>query len=130
MPDPRNAMKLAVFALLSVWAAALPAHSIPEIPVRAEFTTGGKMTLSVEINPRNWEPSPAEAPSLEFKPFMLWPQAKKDALIARTKQFIAESLEFTFTPLGNIQPDFAFDFVAETGKPLMAMNDAVVARGR
>lgn len=123
-------MKLAVFALLSVWAAALPAHSIPEIPVRAEFTTGGKMTLSVEINPRNWEPSPAEAPSLEFKPFMLWPQAKKDALIARTKQFIAESLEFTFTPLGNIQPDFAFDFVAETGKPLMAMNDAVVARGR
>ena len=88
------------------------------------------MELSIEIDPRNWEPSPAEAPSLEFKTFMLTPQAKKDALIVRTKQFIADSIEFTFEPLGNIQPDFTWDFVAETGKPLLAMTDAVVSRGK
>jgi hydrogenase/urease accessory protein HupE len=118
---------LTVFCLIS---APLQAHSIPEIPVRAEFHTGGQMELSIEINPRNWEPSPAEAPSLEFKAFMLQPQSKKDAQIARTKQFIADSLEFTLEPLGNIQPEFTWDFVAETGKPLLAMTDAVVARGK
>ena len=88
------------------------------------------MELSIEIDPRDWEPSPAEAPSLEFKTFMLTPQAKKDAMIARTKQFIADSIEFTFEPRGNIQPDFTWDFVAETGKPLLAMTDAVVSRGK
>ena len=118
------------FAVICLISAPLSAHSIPEIPVRADFHTGGQMELSIEINPRNWEPSPAEAPSLEFKAFMLQPQAKKEAQIARTKQFIADSLEFTFEPLGNIQPEFTWDFVAETGKPLLAMTDAVVARGK
>ena len=122
--------KSLLFALLGLISAPLLAHSIPEIPVRADFKSGGQMELSIEINPRNWEPSPAEAPSLEFKAFMLQPQAKKDAQIARTKQFIADSIEFTFEPLGNIQPEFTWDFVAETGKPLLAMTDAVVARGK
>jgi len=130
MPWSLNLSKSLFLALLGLISAPLQAHSIPEIPVRAEFKTGGQMELSIEIDPRNWEPSPAEAPSLEFKAFMLQPQTKKDAQIARTKQFIADSIEFTFEPLGNIQPDFIWDFVAETGKPLLAMTDAVVARGK
>jgi hypothetical protein len=130
MPRRLNLSKSLFLAILGLISAPLQAHSIPEIPVRAEFKTGGQMELSIEIDPRNWEPSPAEAPSLEFKAFMLQPQTKKDAQIARTKQFIADSIEFTFEPLGNIQPDFIWDFVAETGKPLLAMTDAVVARGK
>ena len=119
-----------ILAVFSLFSTPLGAHSIPEIPVRADFHQGGQMELSIEINPRNWEASPAEAPSLEFKAFMLQPQSQKDAQIARTKQFIADSLEFTLEPLGNIQPEFTWDFVAETGKPLLAMTDAVVARGK
>lgn len=130
MPRSLNLPKSLFFLLLGLISSSLLAHSIPDIPVRAEFHTGGQMELSIEINPRNWEPSPAEAPSLEFKAFMLQPQSKKDAQIARTKQFIADSLEFALEPLGNIQPDFTWDFVAETGKPLLAMTDAVVARGK
>ncbi len=130
MPRSLNLPKSLFLVLLGLISAPLLAHSIPEIPVRAEFKSGGEMELSIEIDPRNWESSPAEAPSLEFKTFMLQPQSKKDAQIARTKQFIADSIEFTFEPLGNIQPDFTWDFVAETGKPLLAMTDAVVARGQ
>ena len=130
MPRSFLLPKSLFLVLLCLISAGLNAHSIPEIPVRADFHAGGQMELSIEINPRNWEPSPAEAPSLEFKAFMLQPQSKKDAQIARTKQFIADSLEFTFEPLGNIQPEFTWDFVAETGKPLLAMADAVVARGK
>jgi len=130
MPRRLNLSKSLFLVLFGLISAPLLAHSIPEIPVRAEFKSGGEMELSIEIDPRNWEPSPAEAPSLEFKAFMLQPQTKKDAQIARTKQFIADSIEFTFEPLRNIQPDFIWDFVAETGKPLLAMTDAVVARGK
>jgi len=130
MPRSFLLPKSLFLVLLCLISAGLNAHSIPEIPVRADFHTGGQMELSIEINPRDWEPSPAEAPSLEFKAFMLQPQSKKDAQLARTRQFIADSLEFTFEPLGNIQPDFTWDFVAETGKPLLAMTDAVVARGK
>lgn len=115
---------------LCLFSALLSAHSIPEIPVRAAFQPGGQLELSIEINPRNWEPSPAEAPSLEFKAFVLMPTEKRESFIARTKQFVAESIEFTFEPLGHIQPDFTWDFVAETSKPLLSMTDAVVARGK
>ena len=130
MPRSLNLPKSLLIILFGLISASLLAHSIPDIPLRAEFKTGGQMELSIEINPRNWEPSPAEAPSLELKTFMLQSQSQKDAQIARTKKFIADYLEFTLEPLGNIQPDFTWDFVAETGKPLLAMTDAVVARGK
>ena len=130
MPRCLNLPKSLFLVLLGLISAPLLAHSIPDIPLRAEFKTGGQMELSIEINPRNWEPSPAEAPSLELKTFMLQSQSQKDAQIARTKKFIADYLEFTLEPVGNIQPDFTWDFVAETGKPLLAMTDAVVARGK
>lgn len=130
MPSLATPLKSLFFGLLGLICLPLGAHSIPDIPVRADFKPNGQMELTIEINPRNWEASPAEAPSLEYKPFLAMPQAQKDALIVRTKQFVADYLEFTLEPLGNVQPDFTWDFVAETSKPLMAMNDAVVARGR
>ena len=115
--------------LLSL-ATILNAHSIPEIPVKASFTSDGQAEISLEINPRNWQPSPAEAPSVENKAFLLYSLDQREALIQRTKQFIAESIEFTLEPVGRINPDFTFDFVAETGKSLKSMDDAVVTRGK
>jgi hydrogenase/urease accessory protein HupE len=128
-PVPRPLLAL-LAGLFCGFSALAEAHSIPEIPVRADFHSGGEVELSVEINPRDWEPSPAEAPSLEFKAFLTMPAAKKEELLQRTKRFIADHLEFTFEPLGRVQPDFTFDYVAETSKPLKALDDAVVVRGK
>lgn len=88
------------------------------------------MELSIEINPRNWTESPKMAPSLEQKEFLTYTSAQREELLKQTRAFVATYLEFTLEPIGRIQPDFTYDFVAETGKPLMAMTDAVVARGR
>jgi hypothetical protein len=108
----------------------LAAHSIPDIPVRGAFQTGGEAEISIEINPRNWSESPKMALSLEQKEFLTYTSAQREELLKQTKAFVATYLEFTLEPIGRVQPDFTWDFVAETGKPLMKMDDAVVARGK
>ena len=117
-------------AFLGLFSAVVAAHSIPDIPVRGAFQTGGDAEISIEINPRNWTESPKMALSLEQKDFLTYTSAQKEELLKQTKAFVATYLEFTLEPIGRVQPDFTWDFVAETGKPLMKMDDAVVARGK
>lgn len=117
-------------ALLGLFSAVLGAHSIPDIPVRGAFQTGGEAEITIEINPRNWAESPKMALSLEQKEFLTYTDAQREELLKQTRAFVATYLEFTLEPIGRVQPDFTYDFVAETGKPLMKMDDAVVARGR
>lgn len=117
-------------AIICFVSAPVYAHSIPDIPVRGIFNQGGETEISIEINPRNWAVSPAEAPSLEYKAFALMSSAKREELLRDTKDFIESYLEFQLEPLGRVRPDFTFDYVCETGKPLKALDDAVVVRGR
>lgn len=130
MPRPSPLLRPLFMALLGLFYAVLGAHSIPDIPVRGAFQTGGEAEITIEINPRNWSESPKMALSLEQKEFLTYTDAQREELLKQTRAFVATYLEFTLEPIGRIQPDFTYDFVAETGKPLMKMDDAVVARGR
>jgi hypothetical protein len=119
-----------LIAIFGLFSAVLGAHSIPDVPVRGAFQTGGEAEITIEINPRNWAESPKMALSLEQKEFLTYTDAQREELLKKTRAWVATYLEFTLEPIGRIQPDFTYDFVAETGKPLMKMDDAVVARGR
>lgn len=130
MLRPTPLLRPLFMALLGLFYAVLGAHSIPDIPVRGAFQTGGEAEITIEINPRNWSESPKMALSLEQKEFLTYTDAQREELLKQTRAFVATYLEFTLEPIGRIQPDFTYDFVAETGKPLMKMDDAVVARGR
>ena len=130
MPQNRTALKSVLLVVLCLFSALLAAHSIPDIPVRGAFQTGGEAEISIEINPRNWTESPKMALSLEQKEFLTYTPEQRAELLKQTRAFVATYLEFTLEPIGRIQPDFTYDFVAETGKPLFAMTDAVVARGK
>jgi hydrogenase/urease accessory protein HupE len=130
MPRPTPLLRPLFIALLGLFSAVLGAHSIPDIPVRGAFQTGGEAEITIEINPRNWSESPKMALSLEQKEFLTYTDAQREELLKQTRAFVATYLEFTLEPIGRVQPDFTYDFVAETGKPLMKMDDAVVARGR
>ena len=130
MPRPTPLLRPLFIALLGLFSAVLGAHSIPDIPVRGAFQTGGEAEITIEINPRNWSESPKMALSLEQKEFLTYTDAQREELLKQTRAFVATYLEFTLEPIGRIQPNFTYDFVAETGKPLMKMDDAVVARGR
>jgi hypothetical protein len=130
MPRPNPLLRPLFIALFGLFSAVLGAHSIPDIPVRGAFQTGGEAEITIEINPRNWSESPKMALSLEQKEFLTYTDAQREELLKQTRAFVASYLEFTLEPIGRVQPDFTYDFVAETGKPLMKMDDAVVARGR
>ena len=130
MPRSTPFLKIALFGFFSLFSGFLSAHSIPDVPIRGSFQTGGEAEISIEINPRNWTESPKMAPSLEQKEFLTYTSAQREELLKQTRAWVATYLEFTLEPVGRIQPDFTWDFVAETGKPLMAMSDAVVARGK
>jgi hydrogenase/urease accessory protein HupE len=130
MPRPTPLLRPLLIAFLGLFSALLSAHSIPDIPVRGAFQTGGEAEITIEINPRNWSESPKMALSLEQKEFLTYTDAQREELLKQTRAWVATYLEFTLEPIGRVQPDFTYDFVAETGKPLMKMDDAVVARGR
>jgi len=130
MPRTAPLLRPLLTLLLGLFSAVLAAHSIPDIPVRGAFQTGGEAEITIEINPRNWSESPKMALSLEQKDFLTYTDAQREELLKQTRAFVATYLEFTLEPIGRVQPDFTYDFVAETGKPLMKMDDAVVARGR
>lgn len=115
---------------LGLFPSFLAAHSIPEIPVHADFRRDGTVEVSVEINPRNWAPSPAEAPSLEQKAWVKLTAAQQEELVRQAAAYVARAIEFRFEPLGRVQPDFVYTFGAEDGKPLYKPDDAVVMVGR
>ena len=123
-------LRTLLIAFLGLFSAVSGAHSIPDVPVRGAFQTGGEAEITIEINPRNWTESPKMALSLEQKEFLTYTDAQREELLKKTRAWVATYLEFTLEPIGRVQPDFTYDFVAETGKPLLKMDDAVVARGR
>ena len=113
-----------------LFAALAAAHSIPEIPVHGRFQADGTAEISIEINPRSWAPSPAEAPSLEQRTWARMTPEQRAELLRHAREHAAKVVEFTFEPLGRVQPDFEFSFGAEDGKPLYKPDDAVVMVGR
>lgn len=117
-------------AILCLLTTQVLAHSIPELPVRGSFKADGQAEITVEANPRSSLPNATEAPSLEYKTFRQFDETRKAELIQQARVLIGKSVEFVFEPLGRVQPDFEFDFVAEGGQPLKADDDAVVVRGR
>ena len=130
MPRSTPLLRPLFTALIGLFSAVLSAHSIPDVPVRGAFQTGGEAEITIEINPRNWSESPKMALSLEQKEFLTYTPEQREELLKKTRTWVASYLEFTLEPIGRVQPDFTYDFIAETGKPLMKMDDAVVARGR
>jgi hydrogenase/urease accessory protein HupE len=128
-PTPfwRRTLQIGAFCLGFI---TLSAHSIPETVVRGAFDAQGNATISIEVNPRAWDLNPVDSPSTEFSDLQKMTEAEKAEYVRKTKEVIAKSVEFTFEPIGRIQPDFAFTFGAEGGKELKAATDAVVLVGK
>jgi hydrogenase/urease accessory protein HupE len=115
--------------LLLATAIPLFAHPIPDIPVRGNFLSGGEAIISVEVNPRCFEPDPLTAPSLVNRVYTSLPDDRKAELRAKSKELVNRLIEFYFDPVGRIHPDFKFDFTGEARKDLQNEEDIVVLTG-
>jgi hydrogenase/urease accessory protein HupE len=115
--------------LLLATAIPLLAHPIPDIPVRGNFLSGGEAIISVEVNPRCFEPDPLTAPSLVNRGYTSLPDDRKAELRAKSKELVNRLIEFYFDPVGRIHPDFKFDFTGEARKDLQNEEDIVVLTG-
>ena len=91
------------------------AHPIPDIPVRGSFQSGGAAKIVVELDPRCFEPDPTGAPSLLKPALEAMPADQQEALKIQAVEFTKSRLAFYLEPMGQIVPDFRFDFAAHQG---------------
>ena len=115
-----------IAAFLSSFAFA---HPVPDIPVRTFFPGDGTARVTVEIDPRCFEPDPENAPSLVPHGFSGFTDAEKDGLKARAADLVRRSVEFTLEPLGKMQPEFIFTFTGKSGVPIGGAEDPIVLTG-
>ena len=130
MPWTPTLLHSLVWVCLTCFAVSGYAHSIPDIPVRGDFQANGTAEITVEISPRSWAESPKLAPDLEFKDFQSYSPEQRADLLKQMRAFLSAHVELRLEPIGRIQPDFTFEFIAETGQPLKDPADAVIARGK
>lgn len=121
---------LPALLLLALFRAVV-AHPVPDIPVRTTFDADGTCTIRVEMDPRcfeaDWE---MEAYLLHIQMNKLMIEADKEALKAKSRQFIGNGIEFFFEqPELKITPDFTWAFTTLGGGPLVNIDDPVVLTG-
>jgi len=129
MPPFFRHLAVALVAVFSLGASA-NAHPIPDIPVRGAFATGGDCTVSVEVDPRCFDANPAEAPSLLNWVFRTISAEQRASLDQQAKELVQRCVELHFEPLGQVRPQFAFEFTKQGGGALAQDEDIVVLTGR
>lgn len=118
-----------LFFLLSL-CTALPAHPIPDIPVRGSFDEGGACTIRVEVDPRCFEAdAEAEGYLLHIQMMKLMTPAEHEALKEKVRAFVRSGLEFFFEPQGRVEPEFSWEFTTLGGGPLVKADDPVMVTG-
>lgn len=104
-----------LLAFASLLAPLAWAHPIPDIPVRGSFQSGGAAQIVVELDPRCFEPDPTSAPSLLKPDADALPADRREALKIQATEFTRSRLAFYLEPLGQVVPDFRFDFAVHQG---------------
>jgi hypothetical protein len=129
MPRPNLRPPLFLLVcLLGPWLH-LAAHPIPDIPVRATFHEGGRATIQVEVDPRCFDADPNLAPSVLKEGLGEYTEAERQEWKTQARDYVRRAVSFHFEPLGQVTPEFTFDFTAQGGAPLEKPEDIVVITG-
>ena len=123
-----RSVQATIFVFLALVFRAI-AHPTPDIPVRTFFPGDGTARVTVEIDPRCFEPAPAEAPYLLPHGFSAITPPEREALQARAADLVRRSVEFTLEPIGKMQPEFTYSFTGKSGGPIGGAEDPIVITG-
>lgn len=105
-------------------------HPVPDLLVHSRFESGGSVEVRVEVDPRAFEDHPEEHDYLEKSVAESVSSEELAALGKTADGFVASRLKFHFEPLGEVVPDFSWEFrkLGDTG-PLVADDDPAVLVG-
>lgn len=105
------------------------AHPIPDIPVRTFFPGDGTVRVTVEVDPRCFDPAPDTATSMLPATLGMRDAEAKAELQRKAAELVRRCVEFTLEPVGRVQPEFTFNFTGHSGAPLAGSEDVVVLTG-
>ena len=110
--------KLLLFLLLAALCETGHGHPVPDVPVRTTFHNDGKAVIRVEVDPRCFAQDPLNEPYLENQAVQSYTEKQKSELFERTKKFIADTIEFTLEPKGQVLPKFEMSFTTFASQAL------------
>jgi len=119
---------LCLLSLVFAFQAA-SAHPIPDIPVHGSFRTGGDASVRVDVNPRCFDEDPTGASSMTRIVLMNLTEGRKAELLKAAAELVRKNAEFYLEPVGQVQPEFVFEFGGEAGRPLENDESVVVISG-
>ena len=93
-------------------------HPVPHIPVRSTFGKDGTLTIQIEVDPRCFAKDPLNEPYLENALFQTYSEEQKSKLFVQTKKLIADFVDFTLEPAGEVVPKFEMSFTSFANEPL------------
>ena len=120
----------AFFALITFLLATVArAHPVPDIPVRSFFPGDGTVRITVEVDPRCFDEDPTNAASMLPPTLATLPPGRKAELQRQAADLVRRCVEFTFEPVGRVQPEFGFNFTGRNSAVLAGDEDVVVLTG-
>jgi hypothetical protein len=123
-----NSVRLLIAFACFVAIAAIEAHPIPDIPVRAYFNADGSATIRVEVDTRCFVADPEKEPYLQNWVLKEMSEKERKAMTGKASDYVLKNIRFFFRPL-SINPEFEFRFTSFDNKPLEKVDDPVMVTG-
>ena len=100
----------AVFILVMALTATAWAHPVPDLPVRSHFDPGGGAEIRVEVDPRCFEADPEKVDYFQKDKIGSLSGDEVKKMKEKADIFIRERLRFLFDPVGEVKPEFVWEF--------------------
>ena len=109
-PSPPVRSPLAALLLVLALAASVWSHPVPDLPVRSHFNPGGGAEIRVEVDPRCFEADPETVDYFQKDKIESLSGDEIKQMKERADVFIRERLRFLFDPIGEVKPEFVWEF--------------------
>lgn len=105
-------------------------HPVPDLPVRSHFDAGGGVEIRVEVDPRGFEADPESVDYYQKEKIGSLTVDEVNIMKAKADVFVRERLRFLFDPVGEVKPEFVWEFqqLGDGGVPF-ATDDKTLLTG-
>lgn len=118
-------------ALAMVLTPAAWSHPVPDLPVRSHFTPGGGAEIRVEVDPRCFEADPEKVDYYQKEKIESLSTEETQQMREQADVFVRQRLRFLFDPVGEVKPEFSWDFrkLGDRGVPFETDDKALLKGG-